>query len=174
MQKFLDGLSLSMCVLCNGDRPPADCWDGEFDGYSSCAACYGSMGPKERDCGVCLFPEYKGYAARDGRAPYFGVRGSFILSGTLIDSVSRKVAPYKQVMLGFPNGICFYGKSDKNGRFAIRVDSTQGGRVVRVNLGRLRHQKKMKRFLIGFALTSKAARHRRKGPLSKTEARAAK
>jgi hypothetical protein len=121
-----------------------------------------------------LFPEYKRYAARDGRAPYFGVRGSFVLSGRLIDSISRKAVSNKRVTLGFPNGICIHGKSDRNGRFAIRVDSTEGGRAGRVNLGTLRHHKKRKHFFIGFALTSKAGRRQRREPRVKTAARAAK
>ena len=162
MRKFLDGLEISVCAMCYGnDSKSGECWDGETDGYTSCEGCYKSSGPKERDCRLCSFPEYHRYAARDGRAPYFGVRGSFVVSGRLIDSVSRKAAPNKKVMLGFPNGIGFHGRSDRKGRFMIRVDSTEGSQLGRIHLGTLRHPRTMKRFFIGFALTSKAGRRYR-------------
>lgn len=132
-----------------------------MDGYSSCDACYESKGPEQRDCGICLFPEYQTLAARDGRAPYFAVLRSFVLTGRLIDSASGKAAAHKRVMLGFPNGICFQARSDEDGRFAIHVDSTQSGKPGRINLGTLRHHKKTKTFIIGFALERKD-RHRRK------------
>jgi hypothetical protein len=157
MRKVLDGLGISSCVQCGSG--PEECWYGCSSGYGSCAACHKNG---LEDCGVCLYPEYRAYAARDGRAPYFGVRGTVLVTGQLVDFRSRRPAPNKPLMLGFPNGIAFHAKSDRSGRFAIRVDSTEGGRPERIDLGALRHRPSRKPFFIGFALTSKAGRDERR------------
>jgi hypothetical protein len=163
MKKVLDGLGISTCRGCNFGV----CWSGDTNGYSSCAACFKGG---EEDCGICLYPEYKAFAARDGRAPYFGVRGSFAVVGQLVDYRSRKPASNRPVMLGFPNGIAFQAKSDRSGRFTIRVDSTEGGRPERIDLGILRHRPSRKPFFIGFELTSRAGR-REARPKTKGAAR---
>jgi len=146
----LSGLGISLCVQCSTDN--TRCWDGAVAGYGSCDDCYNSRGPRDRNCAVCLLPEYGGFIDRNGRAPFFAINRSFVVTGKLVDSVKRTAVANKRVTLAFPNGLCLHGRSNARGQFAIRVDSTESARTERMDVGTLRHRKGTKSFVIGFAL----------------------
>ena len=56
MRRIVDGLDPAPCVLCDGFGPPSPCYGGVRSGYTTCAKCYASDGPSNRDCFVAMPP----------------------------------------------------------------------------------------------------------------------
>jgi len=154
----LSGLGISLCIQCGSDN--LRCWDGALAGYGSCDDCFNSRGHQDRNCALCLLPEYGSFIDKNGSAPFFAINRSFVVRGKLTDSVRGAPVANKRVTLAFPNGLCLHGRSDARGGFAIRVDSTEPGRPERINLGTVRHRKGAKSFFIGFALRKLSAADR--------------
>lgn len=149
MRRIVDGLDPAPCVLCDGYGPPSPCYGGVRSGYTTCAKCYASDGPSNRDCFVAMVPDYI-KASRRGMAPYFTVRRSFALVGKLVDGLSGKPSTRSAVRLVFPNGICFDTRTDSVGRFRIVVTSSEGGARRLVNLGVMKRGPGKDPYLIGF------------------------
>lgn len=159
MRRIVDGLDPAPCVLCDGYGPPSPCYGGVRSGYTTCAKCYASDGPSNRDCFVAMVPDYM-KAVRKGMAPYFAVRRSFILMGKLVDARTGKSAAGSAVRLVFPNGICFDTRTNSLGRFQITVTSSEGGARRLVNLGVMRRGRGKDPYLIGFKFRTRPSKRR--------------
>ncbi len=145
---------LGPCYMCAGDNDP--CTSGEVSGYATCADCHRSSGPEERNCLPCYLQEYAGLVDAKGFAPFFAILGDIEITGSLRDAGTAKASRGAQVRLLFPNGLSLASRTDRNGSFRLKIESSVSAAkrkaAASIDIGQHPYRKTEAGFVLGFQL----------------------